>query len=89
MKPATMISEALRDCTAKGDSVLDIFAGSGTIFLAAEKVGRRGFGLEIEPRYVDLAIKRWEAFTKADAVFAENGRTFSEISALRSEQDGA
>lgn len=89
VKPATMISEALRDCTAKGDSVLDIFAGSGTIFLAAEKVGRRGFGLEIEPRYVDLAIKRWEAFTKADAVFAENGRTFSEISALRSEQDGA
>jgi DNA modification methylase len=52
--------------------------------LAAEKVGRLDFGLEIEPRYVDVAIKRWEALTKRDAVLADDGRTFAEISALRS-----
>ena len=58
----------MRDCTNKGDIVLDPFLGSGTTILAAEKVGRRCFGLECEPRYVDVAIRRWEACTKLEAV---------------------
>jgi hypothetical protein len=56
--------------------VLDTFCGSGTTILAAERVGRCGFGLEIEPRYVDAAIRRWQTFTGKDAVHAETGRTF-------------
>jgi DNA modification methylase len=88
VKPVALIADALRDCTRKGDAVLDIFAGSGTIFLASEKVGRRAFGLEIEPRYVDVAIKRWESMTRRDAVLVDDGRTFTEIAASKREAAG-
>jgi DNA modification methylase len=87
VKPIAMIADALRDSTSRNEAVLDIFSGSGTIFLAAEKVGRRGFGLEIEPRYVDVAIKRWEAMTRRDAVLEGDRRTFAEIAASRSASD--
>ena len=60
VKPVALVADALLDCTARGDVVLDQFAGSGTTILAAEKVGRIGFGIEYEPRYVDVAIKRWQ-----------------------------
>jgi DNA modification methylase len=84
-KPVTLVADAMRDCTTKGDVVLDSFLGSGTTILAAEKIGRRGFGLECEPRYVDVAIRRWEAFTKAEAVLEGDGRTFAEVRAERLE----
>jgi DNA modification methylase len=79
VKPVTLVADAMRDCTSKGDVVLDSFLGSGTTILAAEKIGRRGCGLEIEPRYVDVAIQRWEAFTKSDAVLEDDGRTFADV----------
>jgi DNA methylase len=63
--------------------VLDPFLGSGTTILAAEKIGRRGYGLEFEPRYVDVAIRRWEKYTKSDAVLEGDGRTFAEIATER------
>ena len=59
VKPVSLVANALLDCTARGDVVLDQFAGSGTTLLAAEKVGRKAFGIEYEPRYVDVAIERW------------------------------
>jgi DNA modification methylase len=83
VKPVALIADAIRDCTRKGDPVLDVFAGSGTIFIAPEKVGRRAFGLEIEPRYVDVAITRWENMTRRDAVLAADGRTFGEVAESR------
>jgi DNA modification methylase len=63
VKPVALVADALRDCTRRGDIVLDIFGGSGTTILAAERVGRRAYTLEIEPRFVDAAIKRWQAFS--------------------------
>jgi DNA modification methylase len=79
VKPTALVVDALLDCTSRGDVVLDQFAGSGTIFLAAEKIGRVARGIEIEPRYVDVAILRWQEFTKHEAVLEGDGRTFEEI----------
>ena len=64
--------------------MLDTFCGSGTTILAAERVGRRAYALELEPRYVDVAIRRWQAFTRRDAVHAETGSTFDELALDRS-----
>jgi DNA modification methylase len=83
VKPVALIADAMRDCTTKGDVVLDTFVGSGSTILAAEKVGRRGYGLECEPRYVDVSIRRWEAYTKSEAILDGDGRTFAEIQAER------
>jgi hypothetical protein len=68
---------------ATGDAVLDHFAGSGTIFLASERVSRKAFGMEIEPRYVDLAVQRWQNMTKLEATLDGDGRTFDELAELR------
>lgn len=84
VKPTAMVADALLDVTARGDAVLDQFAGSGTIFLAAEKIGRIAYGMEIDPRYVDVAIRRWQGVTKLEAVLVGDGRTFEEIEEARS-----
>jgi hypothetical protein len=83
VKPVALVADAMRDCSLKGDIVLDVFLGSGTTIMAAEKVGRRGFGLEYEPAYVDVAIRRWQAYTRADAVLVDDGRTFDDVAAER------
>lgn len=83
VKPVALVADALRDCTARGEIVLDPFIGSGTAVMAAEKVGRVCFGLELEPAYVDVAVRRWQAYVKADAVLEGDGRTFDEIAAER------
>ena len=83
VKPVALVADAMRDCTSKGDLVLDPFLGSGTTVMAAEKIGRRCFGLEYEPAYVDVAIRRWQAYAKADAILEGDGRTFDEIAAER------
>ena len=67
--------------------ILDPFLGSGTTLIAAEKTGRRCCGIEYEPRYVDVAIRRWQAFTKTDASLEGDGRTFDEIAAERTSND--
>jgi DNA modification methylase len=79
VKPVALVADAIKDCTRRGDIVLDAFSGSGTTILAAERVGRRACGLEIEPRFVDLAVRRWQAFTRRDAIHDESGRTFDEL----------
>jgi DNA modification methylase len=77
-KPVALLADAIKDCTARGDIVLDCFAGSGSILLAASRVGRRAYAMEIEPRFVDLAIRRWQSFTGKDAIHTASGRTFDE-----------
>ena len=57
--------------------------GPETTLLAAERVGRRAYTLEIEPRFVDVAIKRWQAFSRKDAICAQTGRSFDEIASTR------
>ena len=80
-KPVALVADAIKDCTRRGDIVLDTFSGSGTTIMAAERVGRHARALEIEPRFVDVAIRRWQAFTRRDAVHAETGLSFDEIAA--------
>jgi DNA modification methylase len=83
VKPVALVADALLDCTARGDVVLDQFAGSGTMILAAEKVGRIAYAMEYEPVYVDVAIRRWQSFTKLEATLQGDGRTFEEIAEAR------
>lgn len=83
VKPVALVADAMRDCSRRGDIVLDPFMGSGTTILAAEKVGRRGYGIEIDPLYVDVAIRRWQKFTKRDAILDATGQTFDEVAAER------
>jgi DNA modification methylase len=80
-KPVALVADAIKDCTRRGDVVLDTFCGSGTTIMAAERVGRHARALEIEPRFVDVAIRRWQAFTGRDARHAESGLSFDEIAA--------
>ena len=62
------------------------FCGSGTTIIACEELGRECYAIEIEPRYVDVAVKRWQKFTEQDAILEGDGRTFTEITASRSGQ---
>jgi DNA modification methylase len=73
VKPIALVSDALQDVTKRGDLVLDMFLGSGTTLLAAERSGRVFRGTEIDPAYVDVAIERWEAMTGKKAVLAKDG----------------
>jgi DNA modification methylase len=81
VKPVAMVADAILDCSARGDAVLDGFLGSGTSVIAAERTGRRCYGLEIDPLYVDAIIRRWQAFTGDSAQHAETGLTFNELQA--------
>lgn len=85
LKPLAMVIDALKDCSMRRGVVLDPFLGGGTTLLAAEKTGRIGRGIELDPHYVDLAVERWETLTGQKAVHAETGRTFEEIARLRSQ----
>jgi DNA modification methylase len=88
VKPVAMVADAMKDCTARNAIVLDTFCGSGTTILAAERVGRRGYRLEIHPRYVDVAVRRWQAFSGRDAL-NDSGLTFEEIGLQRREKKKA
>jgi DNA modification methylase len=79
VKPAALVAGALKDCSRRNGIVLDPFSGSGTIFIAAEQTGRRARGIEIDPGYVDVAIKRWQRFTGKSALLAGTDQTFKEV----------
>ena len=79
VKPVAMVADAILDCSARGDVVLDPFMGSGTTLIAAERVGRRCYGMEIDPLYVDTIIRRWQAFTGDKAIHAVTGKSFDAV----------
>jgi DNA modification methylase len=83
VKPIALVADAIKDCTRRGDIVIDTFSGSGTTILAAERVGRRAFAMELERRFVDVAIRRWQEVTRRDAVHAITGRSYDEMAAER------
>ncbi|GFZ98798.1 methyltransferase [Blastomonas marina] len=85
VKPTALVADAIRDVTHPGEIVLDAFMGSGTTILACERTKRRGYGIEIEPGYVDVAIRRWETMTGERAVLLETGQGFAEVAALRAD----
>src|SRR6185312_11082464 len=78
VKPLALVIDAIRDCSKRGGIVLDPFSGSGTTFLAAEKTGRIGRALELDPLYVDAAIRRWQALTGKAAVHVAAEQTFEQ-----------
>jgi DNA modification methylase len=79
VKPVAMVADAILDCSARGDIVLDAFLGSGTTVIAAERTGRRCCGLELDPAYVDTIIRRWQAQTGGSARHAASGRSFDDL----------
>jgi len=83
VKPVRLVADAILDCSRRGELVLDGFAGSGTTLLAAERTGRVGYGLEIDPRYVDVALRRMAEHAGLVPVHVESGRSFEEVAAER------
>jgi DNA modification methylase len=79
VKPVAMVADAILDCSARGEIVLDAFLGSGTTVIAAERVGRRCCGLELDPCYVDTAIRRWQALTGGNARHVASDRSFDDL----------
>ena len=71
-KPVELPMKALHNSSKKGDIVLDLFLGSGSTLIAAEKSGRRCFGMELDPKFVDVVVERWLQFTKQTTVI-KNG----------------
>jgi DNA modification methylase len=74
-----MVSDAILDCSARGDIVLDAFLGSGTTLIVAERTGRRCYGLELDALYVDTIVRRWQALAGGSARHAASGRSFDDL----------
>jgi DNA modification methylase len=79
VKPVAMVADAILDCSARGDIVLDAFLGSGTTLIAAERTGRRCHGMELDPAYVDTSVRRWQKLTGGSARHAASGRSFDDL----------
>ena len=79
MKPVELIERAIRNSSRPGDVVLDPFGGSGTTLIAAEKAGRTGWLIELDPKYVDVIVRRWQEFTGGKAVSEDGLRVFDEM----------
>ena len=78
VKPVALVADAVLDCSKRGDTVLDPFLGSGSTLIACERTGRRCYGIEIDPLYVDTAIRRWQKLTGGEAICFTDGRTFAQ-----------
>jgi DNA modification methylase len=84
IKPVVLVAEAIRDVSNHGDIVLDPFCGSGTVLIAAEKTDRRAYAMELDPAYVDVAIRRYLSFRPdAQVTLATTGETFEQVAARR------
>ena len=79
MKPVALFEYQMLNNTKGGDKVLDSFGGSGTTMIAAEKNGRHACLMELDPRYCDVIVRRWQAFTGKQATLEADGRTFDEV----------
>jgi DNA modification methylase len=79
VKPVAMVADAILDCTERRGIVLDAFLGSGTTMIAAERTGRRCYGLELDPVYVDTAIRRWQVLTGGKARHAASSHLFDDL----------
>ena len=82
-KPVACMRRPIENNSSVGQAVYDPFLGSGTTLIAAEQTGRSCYALELEPRYIDVALLRWQAFTGQEARHAESGESFAVVAALR------
>ena len=89
VKPTPLVADAILDVTRRGEIVLDAFAGSGTTLLAAERTGRRGYGIELDPAYADVIVRRREAASGLEACLAGNGETFASVAGRRMQAENA
>ena len=83
MKPVALVERAIRNSSRKGDLVFDPFGGSGTTLIAAEKTERHAALIELDPKYVDVIIRRWQEFTGREAQLSETGQTFEDVERKR------
>ncbi|PHR25779.1 MAG: DNA methylase N-4 [Hoeflea sp.] len=83
VKPVALIADAIKDCSRRGDVILDVFGGSGSTMIAADQCGRVARLIEIDPLYCDTIIRRFERLTGEQARLAETGRTFADVTADR------
>jgi DNA modification methylase len=83
MKPVALAERAIRNSSRRGDLILDVFAGAGSTLIACEKASRRTAAMELDPKYADVIIRRWEAYTHREARLLDDGRTFSAIATER------
>jgi DNA modification methylase len=88
VKPVALVADAILDCSARGDIVLDSFLGSGSTLIAAERVGRICYGIEIDPLYVDAAVRRWQRHTGDHAIHAPTGKRFDDLAATSEASHG-
>ena len=88
VKVVAMVADAIMDASARGEIVLDTFLGSGTTVIAADRTGRRCYGLELDPTYVDTIVRRWQAYTGERARHAVTGRFFDELEVEAQELHG-
>lgn len=85
VKPVRMIADAIKDCSNIGNIVLDPFGGSGSTLIAAERTGRKARLIELEPKYVDVTIQRWQALTKGFAMRNHDGERFDDLLKMKKE----
>ena len=83
MKPIALVERAVRNSSLRGELVLDLFGGSGTTLLACQRSGRQACLVELDPRYVDVIVSRYEQATGQPATLADTGQTFAEVAAAR------
>jgi DNA modification methylase len=88
-KPIEIFARPMRKHTASGDICFEPFSGSGSQIIAAEQLKRRCYAIELEPVFVDVAVRRWQAMTDSPAVLDGDGRTFEELAAERAPGDRA
>ncbi|MDI9849891.1 site-specific DNA-methyltransferase, partial [Rhodoblastus sp. 17X3] len=86
VKPTAMLEDALLDLTHRGDIVIDPFLGSGSTLLAADAVGRVCCGVELDPNYLDLVVRRYEVVTGRNVVLEETGETYGSLATRRAEE---
>ncbi len=79
VKPTALVADAILDCSKRSSIILDAFAGSGTTLVAAERTGRRGFGIELDPLYCDVIVRRLAAVAGLEAVHAITGKSFAAV----------
>lgn len=82
VKPVAMVADAIRDCSKRGGIILDAFSGSGTTIMAAEQTGRRGYAIELDQLYVDVAVRRWQLATGQNAMLAGSKCSFADMEAM-------
>lgn len=79
MKPVELMEKAIVNSSRPGDTVLDPFSGSGSTLIACERTGRICRTIELDSKFVDVTIKRWQIYTGREAILSGTGKTFAEI----------